>query len=287
MHNNKKYIYPKLDANYDLAFIRIGGSGLANCMFVAARAWIIKHQMNREFIDPTWGKFSIGTYIRREKDKRHYFGLFKPVGTYGIKKIFLLAFYKKNSYDNNNSHAKIITVSGLGNYFKDLIEHQSIVNDFFKQCIKQKHLKKIEKHNFSYVIGVHVRLGDFPDEIRIDINWYRKIILDLNKRLNEDYKIYVFSDGTDRELEPITSIANVKKVFFGNALCDILALSKCKLIIGSHSTFSGWGAFLGQVPTVFSKRQFGNVLADQNFEFVLGDNYKCPQRLINLMNNKL
>lgn len=42
-------------------------------------------------------------------------------------------------------------------------------------------------------------------------------------------------------------------------------------MIGSDSTFSGWGAFLGQVPCVFYRKHYGPVLKDQSKEIVETD----------------
>jgi len=61
-------------------------------------------------------------------------------------------------------------------------------------------------------------------------------------------------------LKELITIPNVKRVFYGNAMADIWALSKCKIIIGSDSTFSGGGAYIGQKPIVFRKCHFGRVL---------------------------
>lgn len=80
-----KFIYPCLGA-YDMGFVRISGPGLANCMFVAARAYQYSKEMGASMVSPSWFKFSIGPYIRREKDKRHYLGLFKSYGITGLKK---------------------------------------------------------------------------------------------------------------------------------------------------------------------------------------------------------
>ena len=66
---------------------------------------------------------------------------------------------------------------------------------------------------------------------------------------------------------------NLTIVRSNSAFNDIWALSQCKLIIGSDSTFSAWGSYLGQVPIIFPKRHFGSVLDNPNFEIVLGDNY--------------
>lgn len=284
---DKNYICPKLPAEYDLGFIRIGGAGLANCMFVAARAWLLHKKTGFEILAPTWGKFSPGPYLRGEKDKRHYFGLFKNLGISGLKKLFLLATLPKIDFDDKNVEnvAGVIEVKGLGRYFEDLLDDHALVLDYFHRIIKPKHFHEIKKHNFENVVGVHIRLGDYSENLRTDIQWYKSIILNLNKTSGKEFKFYVFSDGTEEELLPITSIENVKRVFFGNALADILALSKCRLIIGSDSTFSGWGAFLGQVPIIFAKRHFGNVLLNSDNEIILGDDSKIPSYFIDYLNN--
>ena len=51
-------------------------------------------------------------------------------------------------------------------------------------------------------------------------------------------------------------------------IADIYAISKCCFMIGSDSTFSGWGAFLGQVPCVFFRKHYGQVLMDKSKEIV-------------------
>ena len=53
-----------------------------------------------------------------------------------------------------------------------------------------------------------------------------------------------------------------------NAMADIYAISRCRYLIGSDSTFSGWGAFLGQVPCVFFRKHYGKVLRDEANERV-------------------
>ncbi|MDR1544247.1 MAG: hypothetical protein LBS50_07580 [Prevotellaceae bacterium] len=120
------YIYPKLPASLDCHFFRIGGSGLANSMFVAARAYALAKKTNAQFINPTWANFSIGTYIRREKDKRHYIGLFKSVGVAGIKKWLLLLFKKK----------QITIVEGLARYFEDILDDYPLVKEYFDLSVR-------------------------------------------------------------------------------------------------------------------------------------------------------
>ena len=75
MESEKTYFYPVL-SDYDFGWFRLSGPGLANCMFVAARAYILSRRENAGYISPTWTKLSPGTFLRREKDKRVYFKIF-------------------------------------------------------------------------------------------------------------------------------------------------------------------------------------------------------------------
>ena len=86
------------------------------------------------------------------------------------------------------------------------------------------------------------------------------------KKKHSNYKFLIFSDGTEEELKDILDIPSTERAFFGNAIADIYAISKCCYLIGSDSTFSGWGAFLGQVPCTFYKKHYGPILANQDNE---------------------
>ena len=81
----------------------------------------------------------------------------------------------------------------------------------------------------------------------------------------------MFSDGSDVELAPLLTMPGVVRSYYGNALADIVAISKCRLLIGSDSTFSGWGAFLGNVPCVFAHLHYGKILPE-NALMLISDN---------------
>lgn len=276
----KIYVYPKLPAGIDFGCIRIGGSGLGNCMFVAARAWAIAKHNNYHFIEPNWVKFSIGPYIRSEKDKRHYFGLFNKLGYHGFRKLLILLRQKKITIEQAKTSEKgVIVVEGLSNYFGDLLNFQVDIKDYFELNIKKKILRLVDQYNFEKSIGIHIRLGDYVSEWRTDIKWYESIINQLNEYTHGKYDFLIFSDGTDDELKSLLQMSNCKRVFFGNSIVDIIALGRCRLIVGSDSTFSGWAAFLGQNPIIFPKRHFSKVLINEQNEIVLNssnqltDNY--------------
>lgn len=77
-------------------------------------------------------------------------------------------------------------------------------------------------------------------------------------------------------VQSLLSLPNVERCFFGNAFADMWAISKCKFVIASDSTFSAWGAFLGQLPILFSKRHFPPVYDGRIPEAVLGTSHQIP-----------
>lgn len=259
-----KYIYPRLPAKYDFYFFRVGGSGLANCLFVFAKAIVISRDLNLQFISPTWLNFSIGPYKRKEKDKRHYTGLFDWSIFKEIKKVFILLIF----------NPRVLEVSGISDYFDKLKGNSELIRSSLYSILnheKKSRLTTIEED----VIGIHIRLGDYPLNRRVDILWYAKvieIIQNLDTQLK--YRFLLFSDGSIEELYSILSYDRLTFVNGNSAIEDIWTLSQCKLIIGSDSTFSAWGSFLGQVPIVFNMRHFNSVLDNTESELVMGDDIK-------------
>lgn len=265
-----KYSYPAL-SDKDFGWFRISGPGLANCLFYTAQAYIFAEINNCKLISPTWFKFSIGPWIRKERDKRVYDHLFKTKGKAGITKAFIIS--PINPFKN-----RIKKFNSLGNYFVDLLSHHELVLKMLSEMINPKAIEKVREKDLKDVIAVHVRLGDYLPHLRVDIDWYKKIIENIIK-INPNQKIYIFSDGTDEEISPLLINENVKRAFYGNALADIWAISKTKLVIASDSTFSAWGAFIGKIPIVFSKRHFPPIYNGQIPEFVLGDTTDIPESI--------
>jgi len=99
-HISKVFVYPKFDSIIDIG-IRIGGFGLANCLFVYSRALVLSKINNYSIINPTWRRYGIGQYLRNEKDKRHYFNLFENIGISGLQKLFYLLIIKETKIETN------------------------------------------------------------------------------------------------------------------------------------------------------------------------------------------
>lgn len=131
-------------------------------------------------------------------------------------------------------------------------------------------------------IAIHVRMGDYSANWRIPIEWFKSIIENALK-LNPQQKFLIFSDGTDEELAMLTALPNTERVFYGNAYADMIAISRCKMLIASDSTFSCWGAFLGRVPTLFYRRNFPSIFSGNVPEEIIGDSTDIPEVFKNII----
>ena len=286
------YINPML-SNRDYGIVRVGGPGLANCMFFVARAAILAKKLNAKLMRPTWERIGIGQWIRKERDKRFYSGLFsKKERISGMRKAILLAISKKiKEEDAKPSMNGVVLVSGLRGYFSDLWENRDYVCAYFQEKILPAAIQLVPTE-LSNTVAVHVRLGDYPQKWRTDINWYVKVIqkvrvfwsLMTDADATQSLKFKVFSDGSNAELSELLAIPGVERADYGNAFADMMAISKCKLLIGSDSTFSGWGAFLGTVPCVFSHLHYGRPLEDENLVLITEKIENYSEWLQNVLN---
>lgn len=198
-----------------------------------------------------------------------YDSLFNDIGIRGTRKAWLIFSWKLFKRKDIEVHHT------LGNFFQDLNQDVPLVQEYFNKILKKETVGKVNIQRMKEMVAVHVRLGDYVPEMRVDINWYREVIENIIKERPQQ-KFALFSDGSDEELIPLLDIPNVERCFFGNAFADMWAISKSKFVLASDSTFSAWGAFLGQRPILFNKRHFPPVYDGNVLESVVGNNTNIP-----------
>ena len=260
-----KYTFVSLGKMESLG-VRLGGAGLGNIMFPWATALVYAKKHNLKSIQTTWKNIKFGTFIRKERDKRMYMDLFSETdGISGFKKFFLLNF-------SNN----IKVFSEMNNLFEPFMNDQHFVKSELLKIINPYHLERAKEFNGNS-IAIHIRMGDFTNPInekvirngdwnyRLPIKWYICLIEKIRKE--SDLPIYIFSDAEDYELEEILVYDNCNRAYFGSAISDMLALSTCKVLISSASTFSMWASFLGQMPTIWFPGQMRQKLLLKNLKF--------------------
>ena len=291
------YIYPKFSKNEFLG-IRLGGAGLGNLLFTWSRVIAASEKHNAKLIWPTWPSVKVGPWLRHEKDKRCYIGLFKnKTGMCGgFRKYAKLCFGKKIHIKNLDA----IDWDKLGENdivvyddfklapgvfqmdFNGTREYRDKITETIYANLGKKGKKALD-FDASRAIGIHVRLGDFDrttaaldtgkNNMRIQISWYVAMVNKLREAAGWNVPVYVFSDGTDDELAELTALPEVRRMTFGNSIGDIVGLSRFPVMISSGSSFSLWARFLGNCSSISYPNQIKDrVHTGEGFEIELGAN---------------
>ena len=184
----------------------------------------------------------------------------------------------------------------MDNLFSPFKNEQAFIKQELIKIINPYHLEKAYEFNTNS-IGIHIRMGDFENpeneqilrdgawNYRLPMKWYLSIIAKLREHTN--LPIYIFSDAAAEDLKEILQFENCKRVFFGSAISDMIALSTCKVLVSSTSTFSMWSSFLGQIPTIWFPGQLRQKLINDKsiFEGEMDYNEKLPNPIIDRLKN--
>lgn len=261
-----RYCYAKF-SGLDLLYLRVSGPGLGNLLFPWARAKLLAKRCNYRFISPTWPQLKIGPVLRREFYSRNYVGIFKPLPeeVYGFRRFFVLLTHRKISefYHDQATASDIIVVSGQGNSFQGFEGQSTYLRDVLMKMLVKNRIFELELlHRCKQAIAVHVRYGDFikPDSkniqtglgnSRLPIEWYVAAVNSLRNELGAGVAVNLFSDAKDSELAPLMELPAVTRITENSAIEDMLLLGRHRVLVASGSTFSMWGSYLGQVPTLW------------------------------------
>lgn len=242
------YHFPEL-SRPDLGIFRGPGPGLGNLLFPVARALQAQRQTGGIMVFPTMRQIKIGTYFRREKDKRTYGEIFRPRTLAEVADWVRATTQRKRLETDSDLHAQVVRYVGMGRQFHDL----SPEPDFLRQFLWDASRMPVPVHNYD--VAIHVRLGDFAPpnasatqkNIQVPLEWYREAL---------DAALELLGGGVQRGIlfsdeAPEAVIGKLGLKGFipeprGTALTSILLMSQAKVLIGSRSTFSLWGQYLGQ-----------------------------------------
>lgn len=133
-----------------------------------------------------------------------------------------------------------------------VLKHRSIIKQVFK--FKSEYYEAANKilapHGINgssgSVVGVHVRLKDYRNtNYYYPVHSYIEIMQSAQSVLNAS----LFVVCSDEEIQDY--IPTPLKCIFpkSTAIIDLLCLSHCDFIVGPPSTFSGWAAFIENVPS--------------------------------------
>jgi hypothetical protein len=284
------FAYPRLSKT-DLLFVRIGGDGLGNLMFNWARALAASEMHGWRMIWPTWNSFKPKNWRVNPYDHRTYSDLFRPTDRYasGWRKPWYLARYRwipeAVALDKGAPPGSVVEFRGMKDKFAPFLAAHGLVYGELLDIARPRHLKALADPDPA-PIAIHVRRGDFVRRERYDdmlnannsllpLDWYIEALRAVRATAGPDLEACVFSDGTGEELAALLAVPGVRRMDYGSGLGDMLGLSRSRLLIASGSTFSMWGSYLGQVPTIWHpKKLLQHVLIahpEREIEWAPGD----------------
>ena len=255
-------------------FASLPSAGLGNRLFPWARARVYSELHGLPMLQTRWWQVKLGPWLRREKDSRLYLSQFQSLAgeVGGIRRICLLA--KQNFLEEPKDLAKppekvgIVRFTGWGDYFTRLENYADIVRRDIHSAVHPHCRKQIIAHSGDLPeIGFHVRRGDFrvantnsqfrnEGGLQTPMEWYSRILREIRNAAGRDVPAFVVSDGSDEDLRPLLEAKSVRRIDTGSAIGDLVILSKSKLLVGAGgSSFSAWGAFLGNTPVLTCEGQ--------------------------------
>lgn len=237
-----------MSTEHTYVLARVGRAGLGNELFPFLRAHEYAQRNGAVLLPSTWWKLRIGPYVRREADKREYWRLFHSPSFRDRAHLLFVRLLRRR---------RLVTMEGMADKFSDLGCPGPWYRGVLEQAARTGVISPPESRPGRY-IAFHVRLGDFAppsadhtvhdrNNVSTPMGWYESVLLEIRKR-DAEIPVLVSSDGGDHELNSLLAVAGVRRSQGANALDDMMVLADAAGIVGSRSTFSAWGAFLGATP---------------------------------------
>ena len=235
-------------------YVKFPKIGLGNLLLHWAKGFAFAKKYNLELYKSSWWAFRPGPWLRREKNKRVYWGYLKEDSF--IQKISLFFFKLKaekiyEPSEKVNSGKNILYIFKKfhvdGDYFKEAKPYRDELKQEIYKMLEPRLKKKLEQFD-PPEIGIHIRRGDFKLGSYITPNqFFIDVITRIRKECNRNLHVTVFTDAADNELQDIFSLPNVTRAESKADILDILLLSQSKIcILSISSTFSLWAGFLSE-----------------------------------------
>jgi hypothetical protein len=237
--------------------------------------------------DPKWRKPFLPFSVRQYRDKKQYFkyiyykfrrkyqkyklitepypSQYMPIFNSIVldKNYYFLGFWQNPSY-----------FKGYEDRIRKLFEpvEKSVLNDSIAVEIM---------HSDKDTVSLHFRRGDYLTSgfiLPLDMSYYVNAVDIITKKLSNPY-FYIFSDEPDWVLKnlkidyPFSIITDNKG---NNAYIDIVLMSMCKNHIIANSSFSWWGAWLGNNPekiVIAPQKWYGTEKRDKYIKQITPDNW--------------
>lgn len=257
-------------ANKLYGYADVGRFGLGHGLLAWGRCVVWCHAEGVPVIAPQWLRLRIGPYLRRERDKRFYYRLFRTgrqIG--GLERLRLLTFARRLCAANarpapgarpDRETIVVFTNSPADNerkFFHEIAGHSAVVRTALLDMTKPRF---VPPPPTGPHVALHIRGGDFTVPIDISLlksgrhnlrlpqHWYRDMLDGLRRRLGQELPAIVYSDCSNEELADVLALPRTARSRHKESITDMLAMSEASVLISSGSGFCRWGSYFGQVP---------------------------------------
>ena len=251
-------------------------SGIGNRLFPWARAYLFAKDHAVPIVWPNWMHFRRGPLLRGGVNWRdlpgkiYLFGNFKPDQSYvhGFRKQVILRTGQFSSEQDlsqlkhcRSTASHILIFEGDRNHFADFAARQAELKAALMSIASPSVISELKVS--LPPIALNIRRGkDFRDPsnphefqttggLRTPLEWFVLTLQRVRSLVGSEIGAYVISDGDEVDLRPVLSLRNTVHIKRTTALADLLLISQARFLIASGgSSFSAWGAFLSDAPTL-------------------------------------
>jgi len=270
------------------AFPDVGRAGLGNLLFPWARAEAFRKRYSIPMLAPQWVQPRLGTFLRRETDKRIYVRFFvndEYIG--GLRKYLILS--RASVVDWNDADAFMASggaASARGpvvvrfwryeDWFKGVDHEREYVCHRLWTIVTPRIKRVLADTPTDFEIAVHVRRGDKPTlaygqtyptdspNYAVADEWFIEAIEQARAVLGKDARVKVFSDAKPGQIARILAHRGVSLAPPNPALVDMYMMARGRILIPtSGSSFSAWSQFIGGMPAIWYPTLASRVIRDR------------------------
>jgi hypothetical protein len=260
--NNSLYVYPNLPQ-----------TGLANMLFIWARAEIFARDRRCKMLAPQWTQFGrVGVWLRGERDKRTYLNCFGSDGyVSGFSRARILLTYPRISeekaaeieWGGEMKRKLVVDVQGSHGNFDTFPQETEYLRGRLLAIIRPRLVAQAHDKwpATSPFIALHVRRGDFAPwdssrvgtavgNVQLPIPWFREAIRFIRQQAGP-LPAVIFTDGAPQDVKLLTDLPDVVIAEHAPAIVHIVAIANASHIVTSASTFSRWGVYLSEATAIW------------------------------------
>lgn len=257
------------------------GTGLGNRLFSWAQCRLFARQHGATMISPLWFRPAFGQLLRGGVDYRSYLSQIALVGLFRARKgdLGMLSgrfktlgcrYLSEQDWDADlfsqpqfQGRSLVVGFDNPKFNFGEMAGLHDYLHGELRQIARPRLLEFVDSFG-SVPIGINIRCGnDFKAAPtgtdyswvgwlqKTPLSWFVETLQLIRERAGWAVPAVVVSDGTPESLREILALENVTFLRPGNAITDLLVLSKSQVLLASaSSTFSAWACYFGQMPTV-------------------------------------